>query len=45
LNERPLSQIVKSYDPPFSDSRDVYEYIKENIADWVEEAIEIRSKY
>jgi len=45
LNERPLSQIVKSYDPPFSDSRDVYEYIKENIADWVEEAIEIRGKY
>lgn len=37
-----LSSIVKAYDPPYSDSRDVYEYIRGNLADWVDEAIRIR---
>ena len=40
-----LSSIVKSYDPPYSDSKKVYEYIQNNIASWVEEAINIRNKY
>jgi hypothetical protein len=37
--------IVKAYDPPFSTSTYVYDHIKENLADWIEKAIEIRGKY
>ena len=37
-----LSSIVKAYDPPYSASTSVYSHIKNNLADWVEEAIEIR---
>lgn len=40
-----LSSIVKCYNPPYSTSTDAYDYIKKNIEDWVEEAIEIRNKY
>ena len=40
-----LSQICKAYNPPFSDSKRVYNYIQENIADWIEEAIKIRNSY
>lgn len=40
-----LSSIVKAYDPPFLTSTYVYDHIKENLADWIEEAIEIRGKY
>ncbi|MBD3340065.1 MAG: hypothetical protein GF353_13205 [Candidatus Lokiarchaeota archaeon] len=40
-----LSSIVKCYDPPYSTSTNVYCYIKENIVDWIEEAIEIRERY
>ncbi len=40
-----LSTIVKAYDPPYSTSTSVYNHIKENIEDWVEEAIKIRNKY
>lgn len=40
-----LSSIVKAYDPPYSTSTNVYDYIKENLADWIEKAIEIRGKY
>lgn len=39
-----LSSIVKAYDPPYSTSTNVYDHIKNNLADWVEEAIEIRGK-
>jgi hypothetical protein len=38
-----LSSIVKLYDPPGWASTDVYKQIKDNIADWVEEAIAIRA--
>jgi hypothetical protein len=38
-----LSSIVKAYDPPYSSSTSVYDYIKENLADWVEKAISIRN--
>lgn len=37
-----LSDKVKCYNPPYSTSTNVYDYIKENIADWVEKAIEAR---
>jgi hypothetical protein len=38
-----LSSIVKLYSFSSSSSTDVYNSIKDNIADWVEEAIEIRN--
>ena len=44
-NEVRLSKIVKAYDPPYSISTYVYDYIKKNIVDWVEEAIKIRNRY
>ena len=37
-----LSNIVRCYDPPGRSSREKYAWIEENIADIVEEAIEIR---
>jgi hypothetical protein len=40
-----LANVAKTYDPPFSTSTDVYEYIEENLADWVEEAITIRANF
>ncbi len=40
-----MSSIVKAYNPPFSDSKQVYAYIKENLASWIEQAISIRAKY
>jgi hypothetical protein len=39
-----LSTIVKAYDPPYTVSTSVYDYIKNHLADWVEEAITIRNK-
>lgn len=45
LDGKNLSTIVKLYDPPYSVSTSVYEHIKKNMADWVEEAITIRNKY
>ena len=44
-NGRRLSNIVKSYDPPYKQSTRVYAHIQDNIADWIEEAIRIREKY
>ena len=38
-----LSSIVKAYDPPYSTSTSVYDYIKKNLSDWVEEAVAIRA--
>ena len=40
-----LSSIVKAYDPPYSTSTYVYDHIKKNIEDWIEEAIKIRNDY
>jgi hypothetical protein len=40
-----LSSIVKAYDPPYSISTNVYDYISENLENWVEEAITIRDNY
>jgi len=40
-----MSDVVKSYDPPYSTSKYVYDHIKDNLADWIEKAIEIRNKY
>lgn len=43
VQDQLLSKIVKAYNPPYSTSTKVYEYIKSNIADWIEEAINIRN--
>jgi hypothetical protein len=40
-----LSNIVKTYDPAYATSTYVYDHIKSNINDWVDTAIDIRSKY
>jgi antiphage defense system Thoeris ThsB-like protein len=40
-----LSSVVKAYNPPYSSSKDVYAYISENLAGWIDEAIEIRDNY
>lgn len=39
-----LSDIAKCYDPPYSVSTNVYNYIAENIDSWIEEAIKIRKE-
>ena len=39
-----LSAVIKAYNPPFTNSKDVYAYIKDNLFDWIEEAIEIRQE-
>ena len=45
VSKEKLSTIVKAYDPPYKISTNVYDHIKDNIADWVEEAISIRNDY
>ena len=45
INGEKLSGIVKAYDPPYLSSQYVYNYIKANLADWVEEAIRLRNGY
>lgn len=43
--KKKLSSIVKAYNPPYQSSTNVYDYIKNNLEDWVEEAITIRNDY
>lgn len=35
-----LSSIVHAYNPPYTASTSVYSYIRENMADWIEEALD-----
>ena len=42
--DKRLSEVVKTYNPPFITSNDVYNYIASNINLWVEEAIKIREE-
>ena len=44
VNPKKLSEIVKTYDPPYRTIKYVYGHIKDYIADWIEEAIKIREK-
>lgn len=44
-SEKKLVDVCKTYNPPYTASINVYNYIEEHIADWIEEAIEIRNKY
>lgn len=40
-----LSSIVRTYDPPYSDSQRVYDYIKTHLSEWIDEAIAIRKAH
>jgi hypothetical protein len=40
-----LSSHAKVYDPPYSSSTDVYNYIAKNLESWVETAVSIRANY
>lgn len=44
-NEMNLSKVCKAYYPPYTYSTNVYDYIKNNLASWCEEAIRIRNQY
>lgn len=44
-DKKKLSSIVKCYNPPYLTSKNVYSHIKENLEDWIEEAITIRNNY
>lgn len=44
-NEINLSMVCKAYNPPYSYSSNVYDYIKNNLSSWCEEAIRIRNQY
>lgn len=41
-NGTKLSSVVKAYNPPFTDSKMVYNHIASNLSNWIEEAINIR---
>ncbi|WP_027709832.1 TIR domain-containing protein [Zooshikella ganghwensis] len=45
IDEKKLSSVVKLKKPTQSNSQGVYKYISENIANWIEEAIDIRNSY
>jgi len=45
VGDKNMADIVNAYDPPYSTSKNVYEHIKNNLADWIEKAIEIRGEY
>ncbi|MFC2092901.1 TIR domain-containing protein [Bacteroidota bacterium] len=42
ISDSSLSSHTDIYDPPYSDSKKVYNYIAENIESWIERAIERR---
>jgi len=44
-DKRKLSDIVKAYDPPYWDSKQVYSHINDNLSSWIEEAVLIRNNY
>ena len=43
VGQKKLSSIVNVYNPPYTTSTNVYSYIKDNLADWIEAAITIRN--
>jgi MTH538 TIR-like domain (DUF1863) len=45
LNGKPFSSIVKTYDPPFRVSSEVYAHIAARLESWIDEAIRIRAGY
>ncbi len=45
VNNANLGQIIPLYNPPYSDSKETYGYIANNISNWIDEAHKIRAKY
>ncbi len=45
IGKTKLSSIIKAYDPPYPESKQVYACIKQNLAKWIENAIAIREKH
>jgi hypothetical protein len=45
FGSRQLSDIVPTYDPPYSVSTNVYAYIEDNLAGWIEEGIRVRNNF
>jgi len=45
VNKKVLSSLVNAYDPPYADSSRVYEYISQNLENWIEKAIETRNSF
>jgi hypothetical protein len=43
--KKKLSAVVNAYSPPYTDSKQVYAYIKEHLEDWIEDAITIRENF
>ena len=44
-DKKRLSTVAKAYDPPYSTSTSVYNYIENNIASWADDAFEIRKDF
>jgi hypothetical protein len=42
VGEKKLTDLVRMYDPPFWDSKEVYKNIHDNISDWIEKAVKDR---
>ncbi|MEJ5027465.1 TIR domain-containing protein [Brucella anthropi] len=45
VGTEPLTNYAMAYDPPYSISTNVYQYIKDNLDDWVEKAIQLRNDF
>lgn len=43
VGQKPLTTWAKVYDPPFTDSKQVYANIASNIENWIEDAIKLRN--
>jgi hypothetical protein len=43
VDGKDMASIVKTYDPPYATSTEVYNYIKTNLSGWIETAIEARN--
>ena len=45
VNGLGLSNIIQVHNPPYWDSKDVYNCIANNISSWVDDAVRIRNRY
>lgn len=45
IDGRLISEIVPVYDPPFTESAKVYDYIRENLDSWIRQAIQARNAH
>lgn len=42
VNGKTITTYARMYEPPYSDSKNAYEYISNNISSWVDQAIQLR---